>query len=172
MNLILTFLFIPSVLGKQRKQLIFSLLGVLCLVFFNMPDVQAQEQTKAPRIISLYFKDANGELIDAVKTSQVVYMYFHTENMIGEYVNIDTRDEEILYEYGGEPLVGQVVENILVVDDVMKVEFKVIGRITRLTDRYWDRIKKSWWECLWHKKNREYNKNIKRLRNNYVPMVF
>lgn len=98
-------------------------------------------------------------------------MLIITENMIGKKLDLDTRDEIILYEYDGKPLVSQVVENILVTDDIMNIKFKTIGRITRLSDLYWDRIKKPWWKSFLHKKTRVYNKNIKRLRNNYIPIA-
>ncbi|MDC1106633.1 type VI secretion system tube protein TssD [Prolixibacteraceae bacterium] len=82
---------------------------------------------KTGGFLSLSFLDEHGEMITEVDKDQSLYLQIRTTGLKGKYINIDLSDDEIDYEYQGVHLTNDLLENVLVTDDIMKLPLKTLN---------------------------------------------
>ena len=76
------------------------------------------------KLLGFYYTDLNGNKIKKVSEGQSIYMVVNSTGMIGKLINIDFSDEDIIYEFKGKEIENQLISNLEVTSDEMKVELK------------------------------------------------
>ena len=106
---------------------------VFLLLLTNLIKINAQDCDKKKvsngKLLGFYYTDLNGNKIKKVTEGQSIYMVVNSTGMIGKLINIDFNDEDIIYEFKGKEIENQLISNLEVTSDEMKVELKAIGRI-------------------------------------------
>ena len=87
----------------------------------NKETTYKDEEEIEPKIIDSYLEDKNGNKIEVPKRNQEVYLVVKTEGMIGKSVDIDLSDSEINFEYQGEILPNDQLNDCSVTSDLMKI---------------------------------------------------
>ncbi|MCW3807186.1 hypothetical protein [Plebeiibacterium marinum] len=78
------------------------------------------------KIRDCYFEDEEGKRINKPKKNQLVNLVIHTTNMAGKLLSVDLSDDKTDYEYDGTYLENDLLENIKVVTDTMRIELKTL----------------------------------------------
>lgn len=75
-----------------------------------------------------HFEDIDGTSIEQnkIKIDDEVYLIIDTENSVGESVTIDLNDPILDYEYNGKRLENDILTNVNVTSDSIKVKLKAI----------------------------------------------
>ena len=79
-----------------------------------------------PKIIGYSFENEEGKSLSKTKKNQTIYLHIKTREMIGKTINVDLSDDEIDYEYQGQHLKNDLLENIKVTADSMKLQLKTL----------------------------------------------
>ncbi len=86
---------------------------------FNDEPLARDEAVDEARVLDIYFEDNNGVRIEDPKPNQNIKLIIHTQEMIGEHIDVDLSDDDIDYEFNGELLQNDMLRNVLVEDDQM-----------------------------------------------------
>jgi len=79
-----------------------------------------------PKMLSCYFECAEGEVLDQPEKNQTIYLILKTRDMLGKSIKIDLSDDEIDYEYQGQYLENDLLENVKVTAESMRLQLKTL----------------------------------------------
>ncbi len=77
-------------------------------------------------IIDSYFEDVKGNRIKKPRKNQEIYLIVKTEGMSGKTIDVDLADDMYNFEYQGEILENDLLENHRVSSDITRVSLKTI----------------------------------------------
>lgn len=83
------------------------------------------EDEEEGEILKSYLGNSNGEKLNTLKESNVI-LHIETKNMVGESINIDLSDNQFDFLYKGELIENDLLEDITVTSNKMKIELEVI----------------------------------------------
>ncbi len=86
-------------------------------------DVPVEEEV---RILDVYFEDEKGERVKKVKKDRKINLIVQTQGMVGERIKIDLSDDDVDYEYEGEYVEDDLLQDIEVTGDNMILKLKTI----------------------------------------------
>ncbi|QWX84222.1 hypothetical protein H0I23_00805 [Cellulophaga sp. HaHaR_3_176] len=86
------------------------------------------EETGAPEIIETYYEDTDRNRIpdNKIRIGQEVNLIIRTRNAIGELVSIDLADNCRDFEFNGELLENDILEDIVIRSNTQQVGLKIV----------------------------------------------
>ncbi len=88
--------------------------------------VEATERPVEGTLADCYFEDTEGNVLTTVKKDQDIYAVVKSANMTGKVISIDLSDDKVDYEYNGQYLENDLLENINVTADIMRIPLKTL----------------------------------------------
>jgi hypothetical protein len=97
---------------------------------FLSEQVQApvREDAQEGTILESYFEDRQGNRLDALQPYQDVRFVLKTENMEGETVHSDFGRHRVGFQYNGEALENNLLEDISISSGTKKVDLKTVKK--------------------------------------------
>ncbi len=86
----------------------------------------ATQGTVEGKVSDCYFEDSEGNKLTKVKVDQNIYVVVNSTNMVGNVISVDLSDDKVDYEYNGQYLDSDLLENINVTADKMRVALKTL----------------------------------------------
>ncbi len=83
-------------------------------------------QLNNPKVLKYWYEDEYGTELLKPKRNQNIELVIQTKDMVGMAINIDLSDDEIDYEYNGEVVENDLLENIQVTANTIRVKLKTI----------------------------------------------
>ncbi len=83
-------------------------------------------EKKEGRLTKCYFEDSDGYVINKLRRDMDIYAVIDSSNMIGKTISIDLSDDEVDYEYKGQYLENDLLEDIKVTADTIKIPLKTL----------------------------------------------
>ena len=87
--------------------------GTAMAIVLDSPDI----------ITNTFFEDGNGKRIDNIGNEKQVYLIVETRNAIGNKIDIDLSDTKKDFEYNGNRLEENVLQNVEIISN--KIKFKL-----------------------------------------------
>ncbi len=88
--------------------------------------VEATERPVEGTLTDCYFEDQEGNVLTTVKKDQDIYAVVKSTNMTGKVISIDLSDDTVDYEYNGQYLENDLLENINVTADIIRIPLKTL----------------------------------------------
>ncbi len=88
--------------------------------------VIATERPVEGILTDCYFEDQEGNVLTKVKKDQDIYAVVKSTNMTGKVISIDLSNDKVDYEYNGQYLENELLENINVTADIIKIPLKTL----------------------------------------------
>ncbi|GAF05108.1 type VI secretion system tube protein TssD [Saccharicrinis fermentans] len=85
-----------------------------------------EEIVEEGKVISCKFIDEDGNDISNPKKNQNITLVINTTGLVGKRISINLGDDKIDYEYEGTYLENDLLENISVSDDIIKLPLKTL----------------------------------------------
>ena len=95
------------------------------------PFVEIEETTREEeeeQILESYFEDQEGERITKVRKGQDVFLVIKTENMTGKQVDIDLGTTDGAFEYEGQIVEDNILNEYDITSDYLKIALKSISK--------------------------------------------
>ncbi len=93
----------------------------------NSSPVQATERPdSSPSHVEVYLTDLNNNRISNYSIGDKILLVLRTENMIGKNVTVSIKDKKADFEYEGQRLVDDTLEDFSVTNDIETIELTVI----------------------------------------------
>lgn len=92
----------------------------------NNSDVTATERPEEGVITDCHFEDSDGNILTKLKANMDIYAVVNSTNMTGDIISLDLSDDEIDYEYNGQYLENDLLENINVTADTIRIPLRTI----------------------------------------------
>ena len=74
--------------------------------------------------VSAHFEDGQGNTLDEKYNGKAV-LVLKTENGSGKVIDLDLSNTEHNYKYKGEPLEGDILTNLSISEDIMKIDLEI-----------------------------------------------
>jgi hypothetical protein len=92
--------------------------------------LRSQDSSPEPLLLESYFENSEGKTIFKPKKNESIFLVIKTQNMTGKKINIDLSDDEIDYEYNGKHLENDLLEEIDITADTLKLSLKTLKQRT------------------------------------------
>ncbi len=77
-------------------------------------------------ITDCHYEDSEGNVLAKLKKDMDIYAVVNSANMTGNVISLDLSDDEIDYEYNGQYLENDLLENINVTADTIRIPLKTL----------------------------------------------
>lgn len=92
----------------------------------DQPVTKTKEEEGTPKLIDFYLTDENGTRIDEYSVGDTIILNIITENRIGESLTINLGDATHDFEYQGNVLYNDTIENFSIAKDEHQLSLKVL----------------------------------------------
>ncbi len=92
----------------------------------NAGNVTATELPKEGQIQSHYLEDDKGNKINRCRKNQTIFLVVESKDMVGKNICIDLSDDNVDYEYNGKYIENDLLENVKVTADTMRIQLKTL----------------------------------------------
>lgn len=83
-----------------------------------------QDGTK--KLLDYFITDTNDGIIDNYKENDIIFLNIKTKNRVGDFLTLNIKDADYDFEYNGKVLSDDILKDIKIVNDLMKVKLKVV----------------------------------------------
>ncbi len=90
--------------------------------------VEATERPVEGTLSECYFEGQEGNVLSKLKKDQDIYAVVKSTNMVGKVISIDLSDDKVDYEYNGQYVENDLLENINVTADIIKIPLKTLNQ--------------------------------------------
>ncbi len=88
--------------------------------------VEATERPVEGTLTDCYFEDQDGNILSKPKKDLNICAVIKSTNMTGKVISVDLSDDKVDYEYNGQYLENDLLENIKITADMIKIPLKTL----------------------------------------------
>lgn len=104
--------------------------GYKCLFYDQMVETENGRGGASGRIVDAFFESEDGTRLEAARPGALIRFVIESEGMTGRLVDIDLSDERLVFFKDGQVLDGDLLENIEITGESMKIPLEIRKNIS------------------------------------------